>query len=95
MLNKLPLPAFYGTQEFKAGSGGAGDVLMNEVRQAYTGSPTDINQAMRSLDVQFTQTTEVPKTSTERDIGKATLVQIVLGDEVKKEKYSFLDPADQ
>lgn len=89
------IASYLGSQAFKAGARGADDVLANEARQAYTSSPGDISASMSALGRQYVQTTEVPKTAVERDIGRAYLFQQHLGDEVRQDKYSFLDPQDQ
>ena len=89
------LAAYYGSRAFGTGSRGADDVVTSEARQAYSGSPTDINAGLGALGKQFTTTTEVPKTAVDRDIGRATLFQQYLADEVKKTEYQVLPPEVQ
>jgi hypothetical protein len=86
------LAAYYGTRLFTSGGKGADDVVISEARQAYSGSPTDINIGLNALGQQFTTTTEVPKTPVDRDVGRAVLFQQYLADEVRKDEYQALPP---
>ena len=94
-LKQAAIASYLGTQAFTTGGKGADNVLLNEVQQAYSNSPADIQAGMDALGRQFVATTEVPKTALDRDIGRATLFQQYVGDEVRKGKYQMFEAQDQ
>ena len=89
------LAEYYGTKRGAAGTKGVDDVTISEAKQAYADNIDNAQAGVDAYKLQTQQTTEVPKTAADVDVGIVYTVDQYVSQELQKGVYQKLPPETQ